>query len=114
MNQDTIQWIVNIILGVMLAYLSFRKAPAERLSLNGSAAKSYAEAAQIQRAENQKLEEVIANLEHRMLMVEQKKYRITMEFEIGDPPTMGVVTIEPVIPTDITRPLKSRQKAKMK
>lgn len=107
MNQDLLQWIVNLILGGLVVYLSFRKAPAERRSLNGDATKSYAEAARLKGEENLKLENEISELEKRLEIVERKKYRIVMEFEIGDPPAIGVVKIEPIVPVEpITRPRK--------
>lgn len=107
MSQDLLQWIVNIVLGALVVYLSFRKAPAERRSLNGDATKSYAEAARLKGEENLRLEQEISELEKRLEIVERKKYRIMMEFEIGDPPSIGVVKIEPIVPVEpTTRPRK--------
>jgi hypothetical protein len=94
----TVEIIVQLCFAGALLWLALRKAPSERSSLNGSAVKYYAEAAQIKAEENVKLEREVAELAARLEIVERKKYRIVMEFTIGDPPEMGKVLIEPIVP----------------
>jgi hypothetical protein len=94
--------------------------PAENRSLNGSSSLSYAQAAQIKGEENVKLEKRVAELEQidiererRITLLEVKRYRVTVEFEIGDPANTGIVKIEPVIPEIKTLPLKKTRNRKM-
>jgi hypothetical protein len=99
----------QFILAAILVWVSLRKAPSEKMNLDGSAAEAFANAAKIKAEENAKLETEIAELETRLEMVERKKYRVVMEFTIGDPPEIGKITIEPMIPPpDDAIPTKER------
>jgi hypothetical protein len=95
---DLLQWFSTFVIACALAYLAFRKAPAERQNLNGSASESYAKAAQMKGEENLKLEKMVDLQEKRIRLLETKRYRVTVEFEIGDPTNTGTVKIEPVVP----------------
>lgn len=105
---DILQWVGQFVLGVILVYIALRKAPSEKSSLNGGATKAYAESAKIagEIAKEAKEEMLAMEREHQIEMVdlkkrleilENKKYRITIDFTIGEPPTVGVVKIEPII-----------------
>jgi hypothetical protein len=106
-TSDILQWLSTFVIAAFLAYLAFKKAPAERNSLNGTASKSYAEAANITMEMYRKSSEEVKCLEARLELLEKKSYRITIEFTIGEPPTVGVVKIEPYIPEDVVN--KRRQ-----
>jgi hypothetical protein len=97
-NADIVHYIVEGVMSGVLAYIAFRKAPGERAKDESTAIKEYAQGARIKGEENLRLEGVIRDLEARLNIVERKRYRITMEFEVGDPPVPGEVLIEPVIP----------------
>lgn len=95
--------MATILLGIGMFWLALRKAPSERTSLNGTAAKAYAEAAKIagerlQEAEDRydKASEKIDELEARLACLERKKFRVTVNFTLGDPPEVGQVILEPV------------------
>lgn len=101
MNTDwlnIIQWIFQFILAAGVLYIALRKAPSEKNNLNGGATKSYAEAASIMGEMNRKHVAEIASLEQRLETLERKSYRITIDFTIGEPPTVGIVKIEPFVP----------------
>jgi hypothetical protein len=100
---DILQWLSTFIIAAGLAYLAFKKAPYERGSLNGGTTKSYAEAAKIAMDMNRESTKRIEELEARLEVVENKRYRITIDFTIGDPPSVGVVRIEPMLPEDIKK-----------
>jgi hypothetical protein len=99
MNLDVniIVLVGQLVLSGFLVWLAFKKAPAERASYNGASIKSYAEAARIKGEENLKLEEEILQLNHRLDIVERKKYKIAIEFTLGDTPEIGKVIIEPIV-----------------
>jgi hypothetical protein len=91
---DILQWFSTFIIAVVLAYLAFRKAPVERQSYDASAAAQYAMAAKTKGEENDRLEKEIDELRQ---MFERKRYRVIIEFTIGDPPEPGKVVIEPIL-----------------
>lgn len=97
MNWDIIQWVVMAILAAGGFYLALRKAPAERETLTASAAASYAQAAKLKQEENSSLQKEIDALNARLELVENKKYRVVMEFTIGKEPEVGKVIIEPIL-----------------
>lgn len=99
---DILQWVTTLIIGGFAAYLAFKKAPAEKKSLNGAASADYARAASIAderssryAAQVTELENRIENNEIKLKLLEKKSYRITIDFTIGEPPQVGIVTIEP-------------------
>lgn len=100
---DLLQWIMTAFTGMGLLYLAFRKAQPERESYSASAAAQYAQAAKLKGEENTKLENEIRALEARLQIIERKKYRVVMEFTVGDPPEVGKVMIEPIVdlPVDV-------------
>jgi predicted signal transduction protein with EAL and GGDEF domain len=105
---DILQWFSTFVIAVVLAYLAFRKAPVERQSYDASAAAQYAMAAKTKSEENDRLQSEIDELRQ---LFTRKKYRVTLEFTIGDPPEPGKVIIEPIIdpPLPITRPIQKRR-----
>jgi hypothetical protein len=94
---DIIQGVFMLATIVGGFYLAIRKAGPERQTLDATTAAQYAQAAKLKGEENTKLEEEINKLEARLVLVERKKFRVVMEFTIGDPPELGKVTIEPII-----------------
>jgi glucosamine 6-phosphate synthetase-like amidotransferase/phosphosugar isomerase protein len=91
----------QLILAGILVWIANKKAPIERQTLDATTAAQYAQAAKLKGEENDKLEKEIQSLEARLQVIERKKYRIVMEFTIGDPPELGKVTIEPLLPEEI-------------
>jgi hypothetical protein len=100
-TSDILQWLSTFVIACVLAYLAFRKAAPERSALEATTAAQYAQAAKLKGEENTKLEAEIQALENRLSIVERKRYRVTIEFEIGDPPEIGAVKIEPVLVCDV-------------
>lgn len=98
-------YIVQAILGAGILWVAFKKAPAERSSSDASASNDYAQAAKLAAERANGLESEIEELRHEVELVKAKKYRITLEFTVGDPPIPGYVKIEPIIDfsPDITR-----------
>ena len=94
---DLIQSIVMVIIAGLTIYLALRKAPAERINLNGGASESYAKAAQIAGEEMRRYAVEVKTLEDRIDLIEKKHYRITIEFALSDPPVVGVVKVEPIL-----------------
>jgi len=94
---DLIQTIWMVISGIGFLWIALRKYGSEISSLDGSSAKSFAEAAQAYADVNLDLRKEILAMQARIDKVEKKKYRITINFEIGDPPSVGIVTIEPIL-----------------
>jgi hypothetical protein len=92
MEAQIFQYVFDGIVALGLLWIGLRKLGSERASLNGAASESYATAAKIVADDKIELEKRIAALEH-------KKYRVMVEFEIGDPPSVGVVTVEPICVT---------------
>lgn len=108
MNPTNVQWIFDFVLTAILAYLAFRKAPKERIDLDANASKNYAESARIAGEERlkaeqerqkvqQELQVIREEYDKRIAILEHKKYRVVVEFEIGDPPSVGRVQVEPII-----------------
>ena len=94
---STIVLVGQVILSGLLVWLALRRAPVEKQTMDATTAAQYAQAAKLKGEENEKLEVEIQKLEARLELVERKKFRVVMEFTIGDPPELGKVTIEPVI-----------------
>jgi hypothetical protein len=90
-------WITQAIMGAFLIYTALKKAPAEKTNLDSGTVKNFADAARMKAEENKQLQAELDDLNSRLLLVERKKFKIIMEFTIGDPPEMGKVTIEPII-----------------
>jgi hypothetical protein len=115
---DIAQWFV-ILSAIGGFWLAFRKNGSERLSLYGIGSNNLAQANEIQgqtifklTKEVQELKMVNSGFISRLEVLERKKYRITIEFEIGDPPQMGAVNIEPIIDEPVTRPMMKKSKPK--
>ena len=109
MNPDILHYVIEGVISAFLVFLAFRRAPGERAKDNSGALKDYAESARIAGEEarlareetRQAREETIRakeELEKRMGILERKRYRCIVDFEIGDPPIPGEVIIIPVIP----------------
>jgi hypothetical protein len=104
---DITQGIFMLVTIIGGFYLSTRKAPMERSSLDAAASKSYQEAARMAGEDKLKLEQelhaqeiqhdiAIAELREELHILNSRKYRVTVEFTIGNPPEPGRVTIEPI------------------
>jgi hypothetical protein len=108
MNIDTglIAIIGNILLTGALVWVALRKAPIERAAMDATTAVGWANAAKQKLEENKELQSEIDELKNRQSMYERKRYRVTVEFTIGDPPEPGKVIIEPLIDSSAieTRP----------
>jgi hypothetical protein len=109
-TSEILTWIFQSVLALGLLYLAFRKAPGERTSSDAAAAKAYGEAAQISGEEALRLKQLLAKQEQRIAVLERKKYQITMDFTIGDPPSIGVVNIKPILPDDTITVQRSPRK----
>jgi len=94
---DAAQWVLMALLLLGGLWLSFRKGSPERASLDGNASYNYAQAAKIKSEENVKLLQEIQSMKERFDKIEKKKFRVCVDFTIGDPPEPGIVTIVPVI-----------------
>jgi hypothetical protein len=103
MNLDVniIVLLGQLLVSGILVWVALRKAPSERATLDATTAAQYAQAAKIKGEENANLQKEVEDLAQRLELVERKKYRIVMEFTIGDPPELGKVVIEPIIPEEI-------------
>jgi hypothetical protein len=122
MNIDVFwQWAITIIISAMGVagglFISLRKAGSEKQSLDASAANNWSLAAQREAERNSKIELENARLEAEMTelrqLFERKRYRVIIEFTIGDPPEPGKVVIEPIIDPpikSITRPLQQKRR----
>lgn len=99
MDINAIVLVGQVLLSGLLVWVAFRKAPAERSSLDGSGMKSYAEAAKMKGEEVLRLEKQNDEHEKRIRLLETKRYRVVVEFEVGDPSNTGTVKVEPVVPT---------------
>jgi len=93
---ELLNWITTAGTAIGFLYLALKKVPSERASLRGSGAEAFAKAAAGYADENISLQKELSIIRDRLEAVEHKKYRITIEFTIGDPPQMGMALIEPV------------------
>lgn len=106
LNVNALVLIAQVIISGVLLYVSLKKAPVERTTFDASASAQYAMAAKTKQEENDRLQTEIEELTARLEIVERKKYRVILEFTIGDPPEMGKVLIEPIIDLKIEPPTK--------
>ena len=97
MNPDILHYLIEGVISAFLLFLAFRRAPGERSRDNSASLHDNAEAARIAWEEARLVREKNVELERRLTVVERKRFRCTMDFEIGDPPTVGTVKIEPCI-----------------
>jgi hypothetical protein len=86
-----------ILTGVMV-YIAMRKAPAERLGIDATTAAGYAQAAKLKQEENAMLQREIDDVRARLDAVENKKYKVCIEFITGDPPEVLKAEIAQVMP----------------
>ena len=113
-TSDVLPWITQGIMGAVLLYLALRKAPAERRTFDATTAAQYAQAAKLKGEMNTELEEEITRLQQRLEIIERKRYRVTIEFEIGDPPEVGAVNIEPIMVNETPSPIVNIKQYKKK
>lgn len=116
LNINALVLVAQVIISGFLLYISFRKAPVERQSYDASTAAQYAQAAKLKQEENDKLESYNDRLEAEMedlrKSIARKRYRVTVEFTIGDRPEPGKVTVEPILDApveQITKPTPRRK-----
>ena len=105
MTADILHYIVEAILSALLAYVALRKAPGERNKDNSSAMHDYIETARIAgeearqaREDAKQVKEENDELNRRLTIVEIRRFQVRMDFEIGDPPTIGKVEIIRIVP----------------
>lgn len=106
MEINALVLVGQVILSGILVYVALRKAPVERTTFDAQASAQYAMAAKTKQEENDRLQSEIEELTARLEIVERKKYRVILEFTIGDPPEMGKVLIEPIIDLKAEPPTK--------
>jgi hypothetical protein len=111
MSTDILHYLIEGAISACLVFLAFRRAPGERAKDNSSTMKDYIETAKMAGEEIRQEREQRQELERRLSIIERKKYKVYIEFEVGDPPTVGVVRIDPVLPENtLPLPLKSKKK----
>ena len=88
----------QLLLTGFMVYIALRKAPAERMGIDASAAAQYATAAKIKGEENAKLELELDELRARLDNIENKRFKVCIEFITGDPPEMLKAEIVQVMP----------------
>jgi hypothetical protein len=101
--------IGQFILAGFLVWVALRKVPAEKSSLNGSASNDYMQAAHMAGEElvayKKQTDATIAEMLRQIKILQNKKFDIHIEFEIGDPPTVGKVEVKPIVTDSLaTRP----------
>lgn len=109
MTADILHYIVEGLLSACLVWLAFRRAPGERARDSSETMHANAESARIAWEEVQKVKEKNVEMERRLTVVERKRFRCTMEFEIGDPSTVDSVEIVPIIPDAETKTVPSKK-----
>jgi hypothetical protein len=107
---QTILYITQAITGAGLVWIALRRAPVDKEATKSGTLKNYAETTRIMGEENRQLQTEIDELRNRQDIYERKKYRVTVEFTIGDPPEPGKVVIEPLVDngTIEERPMKTK------
>ena len=125
MSTDFWHYLIEGAISACLVFLAFRRAPGERTKDNSGALKDYAETARIAgeearvarsdassaRQETNETKQKMFEMERRLTVVERKRFRCVIDFEIGDPPTVGEVKIEPIIPPEESvQPAPKRKK----
>jgi hypothetical protein len=100
---DILPWITQGIMGAILLYLAFKKAPVERQTLDATTTAQYASAAKLKAEENAILQKEYDELKDRMDCLEKKKFKICIEFITGEPPE--VLKAE-VVPIEMEVPIK--------
>jgi hypothetical protein len=86
LDANLIVLIGQFVLAGVLVWIAFRKAPKERMTLDATTTAQYAQAAKLKGEENAQLVVHINQLETRLEAVENKRYKISIEFLTGDPP----------------------------
>jgi hypothetical protein len=107
MSPDILHYLIEGAISALVVFLAFKRAPGERVKDNSSALKDYIETARMAGEEIRQEREQRQDLERRLAAIEKKKYKIYIELEVGEIPTIGIVKIEPII-VDETKPLPRR------
>jgi len=98
MDLNVIVLIGQFILAGLLVWVSLRKAPKELMTLDASTAAQYAQAAKLKGEENATLSANIDKLEARLEAIENKRFKVSIEFITGDPPEVLTAEIAQVMP----------------
>jgi len=107
---DVLPWITQGIMGAVLLYLAFRKAPIERQTLDATTTAQYAQAAKLKGEENARLEGEINELQKRLDAIERKRFKVCIEFITGDPPEVVRAEIVPaMLGEEPTKPIKAHR-----
>jgi len=88
----------QFVLAGVLVWIALRKAPKERIVMDATTAAQYAQAAKLKGEENAALTAHIDKLEARLQAVENKKFKVCIEFVTGDPPEVLKAEIAQVMP----------------
>lgn len=99
MNIDygAISLVGNLIIGALLVFLAFRKAPKENINLDAMTIQQYAQTVKTMGEENSRLQKKVDELEARLELVEEGRYILTARFLVGAKPEVELVKIEPVV-----------------
>ena len=107
--ENYISLAITFLVGVLYVILAFRKGPHENRSLNGSAVRSYAEAAKITGEEILRLREELNELQEKAF--KPVSYHLDIIFTISDEPSIGEVTITQLAPEKKVIPPTLQEKA---
>jgi hypothetical protein len=112
MNPDILHYLIEGVISAFLLFLAFRRAPGERARDNSASLKDYIETARMAGEEIRQEREKRQELERRLAIIEMKRYRIILDFEIGDPPTVHETKIIPIIPPieEVQQPIRRGKK----
>lgn len=89
--------IGQLLLTGIIVFLALKKAPVERQGMDAATTASYAQAAKLKGEENAQLVVHINQLETRLEAVENKRYKICIEFLTGDPPEVLKAEVAQII-----------------
>lgn len=89
--------IGQLILTGIIVFIALKKVPKENAGLDASTTASYAQAAKAKGEENAQLMLHITQLESRLDAVENKHYKISIEFITGEPPEVLKAEVAQII-----------------
>lgn len=107
-DYGAISLVGNLIIGALLLVLAFRKAPKDMANIDATTIQQYAQTVKTMGEENARLQKQIDDnaessqkkineLEARLKLVEDGRYRLVAQFLVGAKPEVELVTIEPVV-----------------
>lgn len=96
-DYGAISLVGNLIIGALLLVLAFRKAPKDMANIDATTIQQYAQTVKTMGEENSRLNKKVDELEARLKLVEEGRYRLVAQFLVGAKPEVELVTIEPVV-----------------